>query len=942
MTQHIVFLLLGLGSGAVFGALALGLVVTYRSSGVVNFATGAIALYTAYTYAFLRRGALLLPIPGLPKTVSVGSHWGLWPALLVSLAIAALLGVLLYVLVFRWLRAAPPVAKAVASIGLLIVIQALLAQRVGTTPVSVKRILPSDSYTIGDLRIQGDKLWFALTIVVLALALAGVFRFTRFGLATRAAAETEKGALVTGLSPDRIALANWAIGAVVAGLSGILISPIVPLIPVSYTLFIVPALAAALVAGFNSLGLAVGAGLLIGMVQSELQYLQSQHSWLPQQGLGQLVPLVVILAYLVFRGRPLPTRGMLIRANLGQAPRPRHRLLNIVIPAAVAVVLLVATSGSMRAAVVTSMLLGIVTLSLVVVTGYAGQVSLAQLTLAGVGGFLVSRMTTDWNIPFPIAPLLAALGAMIIGVVVGLPALRIRGLPVAVVTLALGMAVESIWFRNPDVNGGTAGAKVADPKLWGLNLRIGAGENYPRIQFGLLCLMVLIGVALAVAELRRSRLGAAMLAVRANERSAAAAGIDVARVKIAAFAIGSFIAGLGGALMGYQQTLVDAESFSVVGGLALFATAYLAGITSVSGGLLAGVLGAGGLLFVALDKAVDLGSWYQVITGLALVLSVLLNPEGAVGPVHTWWAALRSKRLRAEPPVLPTADATAATTPAGEPVDAIAAAATAGAERIMLTLRGVGVQYGGVRAVQDVSLDFGQGQVVGLIGPNGAGKTTLIDAISGFTAATGEVEFEGIRLDGLKPHHRIRKGLGRTFQGIELYEDLSVAENVAVGEAAARGGGGRLPADHADYLDRLYRALQLHEVRESPVRELSQGHRQLVSIARALAGRPRVLLLDEPAGGLDSTESLWLGERLREVARTGVTIVLVDHDMNLVLGVCDRIVVLALGAVIASGSPEEIKNHPAVAEAYLGSTPVPPQPATPPGPSASMEKESVG
>lgn len=849
-------------------------------------------------------------------------------------------------LVFRWLRAAPPVAKAVASIGLLIVFQALLAQRVGTTPVSVKRILPSDSYTIGDLRIQGDKLWFALTIVVLALALAGVFRFTRFGLATRAAAETEKGALVTGLSPDRIALANWAIGAVVAGLSGILISPIVPLIPVSYTLFIVPALAAALVAGFNSLGLAVGAGLLIGMVQSELQYLQSQHSWLPQQGLGQLVPLVVILAYLVLRGRPLPTRGMLIRANLGQAPRPRHRLLNIVIPAAAAVVLLVVTSGSMRAAVVTSMLLGIVTLSLVVVTGYAGQVSLAQLTLAGVGGFLVSRMTTDWNIPFPIAPLLAALDAMIIGVVVGLPALRIRGLPVAVVTLALGMAVESIWFRNPDVNGGTAGAKVADPKLWGLNLRIGAGENYPRIQFGLLCLVVLIGVALAVAELRRSRLGAAMLAVRANERSAAAAGIDVARVKIAAFAIGSFIAGLGGALMGYQQTLVDAESFSVVGGLALFATAYLAGITSVSGGLLAGVIGAGGLLFVALDKAVDLGSWYQVITGLALVLSVLLNPEGAVGPVHAWWAAQRAKRLRVEPPVLPTVDATppttASTTPAGEPAAAVAVAATVDAERILLTLRGIGVQYGGVRAVQDVSLGFRRGQVIGLIGPNGAGKTTLIDAISGFTAATGEVEFEGIRLDGLKPHHRIRKGPGRTFQGIELYEDLSVAENVSVGEAAARSGGGRLPADHADYLDRLYHALQLHEVRDRPVRELSQGHRQLVSIARALAGRPRVLLLDEPAGGLDSTESLWLGGRLREVARTGVTIVLVDHDMNLVLGVCDRIVVLALGAVIASGSPEEIKNHPAVAEAYLGSTPVSPQPAPAPGPSASLEKESVG
>ncbi|WP_405867446.1 branched-chain amino acid ABC transporter permease/ATP-binding protein [Streptomyces sp. NBC_01515] len=912
MSQYVVFLLLGLGSGAVFGALALALVLTFRSSGVVNFATGATALYSAYTYAFLRQGELLVPLPGVPKTVGLGGPLGLFPAMAISLVLAALLGVVLYGLVFRPLRTAPPVAKAVASIGVMLVVQAVLATAVGTGAVSVKAILPNDPVSWGGSLLPGDRLWFAAVIVVLTVVLALVFRLTRFGLTARAAAESEKGALVSGLSPERIAVANWALSSAIAGLSGILIAPIVPLVPVSYTLFIVPALAAALVGNFTALIPAVGAGLVIGMLQSEVQFLQGKWSWLPQAGLAQLVPLAVILAYLVVRGRPLPTRGSLIQQALGRAPRPDRILVPAVVSTVLGVVVLFATTGSIRAAVITSLTLAVISLSLVVVTGFAGQISLAQLTLAGVGAFSLSRLSVEWGIPFPFAPLLAALAATVIGVVIGLPALRIRGLPAAVVTVALAVALEAFWFRNTQLNGGLGGSKVPSPHLFGIDLGIGAGDDYPRIPFALLCLVVLLLVGLGVAWLRRSRLGAAMLAVRANERSAAAAGIDVARTKIVAFAIGAFIAGLGGALLGYQQTVADAEMFTAIGGLGLFATAYLAGVTSLSGGLVAGVMGAGGLLPVLLDRALSIGEWYDVIMGIGLVLTVITNPEGIVGPAHELSARLRRKR---RPSALgQDADVLAESVPSSRPP-------VPEPGEVLLAVRDVGVRYGGVVAVDSVSFDVRSGEIVGVIGPNGAGKTTLLDAISGYNRSTGTVEFDNRTISSLKPYQRGRAGLGRTFQGIELYEDLSVEENVLAGEAAARHGGDHVGTLQGPELrNRLFETLHLSRFRTQPARELSQGRRQLVSIARALAGRPRMLLLDEPAAGLDSTESRWLGDRLRAVRADGVTVLLIDHDMGLVLDVCDRIVVLDIGKVIADGTPAEIKADPRVATAYLGAT----------------------
>ncbi|MCU1593787.1 MAG: putative transporter ATP-binding protein [Frankiales bacterium] len=907
MTQHLVFLLLGVSSGAVFAALALGLVVTYRSSGVINFATGSIALLTAYNYGYLRQGQAFSPIPGTRKVIELHHVFGFWSALVVSLLVAALVGLLLHLVVFRPLRNAPPVARAVASLGISVIITSDITARLGTTGVAVQPIFPVDSWTVFGVRLSADRMYLALTIILTAVVLGALFKFTRFGLATRAAAESEKGAYVSGISPDRIAAFNWMLSTAVAGLAGILIAPIVQPVPIAYVLFTVPALAAAIMGRFQYLGAAVFAGMAIGMLQSEATFLQTKYTWLPASGLPELIPLILVMLVLVVRAQPLPSRGALIVRSLGRAPRPHHPWFSAAVPTAFAVVGLLTFNDRYRLGLITSLIFAVIGLSLVVVTGYAGQVSLAQLTLAGAAGFLLGPLVDDWGLPFPIAPLVAALLTAVLGVIIGLPALRIRGLTVAVVTLTLAYTLEAVWFRNLDFVT-SSGIAIKDPKLFGYNLGIGSGADYPRVRFGLLVLAVLVVVALGVAKLRTSRLGSQMLAVRANERSAAAAGIDVVRTKLFAFAIAAFIAGLGGSLLAYRQTTVTYESFTALGGLALFTTVYLAGITSVSGGILAGIMASGGLLYIAIDETFSTGIWYDVISGIGLILTVVLNPEGIVGPAHALVEQRRSKRRGELSEVIVEG-------PLGARDRALKAAAADAP--VALSLRGMSVRYGGVVAVNDVSLEVPQGLIVGLIGPNGAGKTTLIDAISGFAPSEGSVLLEGESITDLKPFGRIRAGMGRTFQAIELYDDLSVEENVSVGLTAATG---RMERTSEEMLSIIFALLKLEQVRDRPAGELSQGQRQLVSIARVLAGRPRVLLLDEPAGGLDATESHWLGDRLRDIRDSGITIVMVDHDMSLVLSLCDQIHVLNFGEVIASGTPAEIRANRDVAAAYLGST----------------------
>ena len=674
MNTYVEFLLLGLGNGGVFAALAMALVVTYRSSGVLNFATGAQALYAAYTYSLLRNGQLLIPIPGLGPDRQCRSDLGFWPALLITLGIQAVMGAVVYLLVFRPLRNHRPVAKAVASIGLMGVLTAVVTYQVGTQVVLVNPIFPQDHVKWLGIDVSTDRLLLAGTIIGLGIVLTVLFRFTRFGLATRASAETEVGALVSGLSPDRIALVNWIISFVVSGIAGILIAPLVPLQPGTYTLFIVPALAAAVVGRFHSLGWAITAGLGIGALESLSVYVNGVHPDFPA-GAGELIPLVLVLVVLAFRGQTMPSRGSLLQVTLGRAPRPHWRIPTAIVGTAAGIAAIYLFTGNDRAALYSSFITAVISLSLVVVTGYTGQISLAQLTLAGVSAYILSTFATSWGIPFPVAPILSALVAAAAGVVIGIPALRVRGLMLGVVTLTFAAGVEAIWFNNNAIDGGASGLNIPTPRLFGMDLSIGSGKDFPRPAFGILCLVVLVLVALGVSWLRTSRLGTAMLAVRSDERSAAAAGINVVRVKLIGFAIAAFIAGLGGSLLAYQLGNVTFQDFDAYLGLVIFSIVVVAGITSVSGGIVAGLLSSGGMLVALISSGVGSGgvdNWYGVVAGIGVILTVIFNPDGVVGPTHLFLEQQRTKGALARPQgaLVPSGPATTVPTPrpAGVPL----------------------------------------------------------------------------------------------------------------------------------------------------------------------------------------------------------------------------------------------------------------------------------
>jgi branched-subunit amino acid ABC-type transport system permease component len=634
--SYLTFLLLGLGSGGVYAALGIALVLTYRSSGTVNFATGAIAMYVAYTYALLRQqGALFDPILGLPPLIHIANHIPTALAMVIALAVAGLLGLIFYLLICRPLRSALPLSRVVASVGLMVLIQTVVTARLGTSPLGVSDILPSSVWHIGKLQLPENRPLLAAVVVAIAIALWALMRFTRFGLVTRAVAESEKGAILVGISTNKVAASNWALAAMVAGLSGILISPVVPIVPSAYTLLIGPALAAALVGRFASFGPTVATGLALGMFQSLSAQLSSKFSWYPQTGTSDAFVLLIIIGLLVIRGERLPGRGALIRQSLPKAVVPQHVGLWTLGGLAGLCVVMTLTGGQYRSAVMVSLIMAIVALSWVIVTGYVGQISLAQLALAGVAGFMLSRLTTQWGVPFPLSALAAALAAAVVGAVVGLPALRVRGVNLAIVTMAAAIAIGSIYFTNPSFDGGSAGAKISGPTLFGLDLRIGGGGAYPRVQFGYLLAVFLCIVAGGVANLRRSRLGSQMLAVRANERAAAAGGINVAKVKLTSFAIGAFIAGLGGALLGFQGGFVSADNFGFFVGLTLFAFAYLAGIATIAGGIVAGLITPGGIMNVTLDRWVNSDTWLPIVAAILLIFTAITNPGGFVAETQS-------------------------------------------------------------------------------------------------------------------------------------------------------------------------------------------------------------------------------------------------------------------------------------------------------------------
>ena len=594
-----IFVVLGLGIGVVYAGLGLSLLVTYRGANVVNFAIGAVAMWGGYVYYGLRSvGRLYFPVVGIPSSISVGGHAPLWVAVIGGVASAAALNLVAEVVIFRPLRRAPDLAKIVASVGLMLLVQSVAAVAFGSQQLVAPSILPSTSLALGGRSAPWSDVVLLGIVVVVTAALGAYFRFARTGLAMQGLAEQEASVSLVGRSPTRLAAGAWALSGALAGLFGVLIAPLVGLNTVSDTLYVVPALAVVLVGRMRSLTATCVAGVALGVFQSVVDFLKTM-SWYPgwaQSGVDEALPLAVIVAVLALSGNRLPARSDVAAVDLPAVARPHHPWWTLGALGVAAVVALFALSGIYRFGAIESVIAAIVMLSFVVLTGYAGQISLAQLAIAGTGGVFVAKLTTAAGVPFPAAPLLAAVAAAACGLVVAIPALRVRGMQLAIVTLAFAVTVEQFLFANsafdpPD------GLSVQSPRLLGLDLAVRAGNDVARVSFGVLVVVIFVTVAGAVLFLARSRSGLRLLAVRANEQAAASVGIGVTGAKLGAYALASFIAGLGGALLTYSTGQFSASSFdALAAGLPFLAFAYLGGITSVTGGAVAGVLAPAGIL----------------------------------------------------------------------------------------------------------------------------------------------------------------------------------------------------------------------------------------------------------------------------------------------------------------------------------------------------------
>jgi branched-chain amino acid transport system permease protein len=524
---------------------------------------------------------------------------------------------------------------------------------------------------------------FVLTGIVIAIAaaLAVAYRWSRFGLATRAASENEVSAMLAGLSPNQLSMANTLIASVVAGSLGVLAAPLVQLDSQTLPLQIIPALAAALFARFTSFGIACTAGLLIGVGESLLYYASTQ-SWFPTDhgnalpGIQQLLVFAIMVIALFLRGASLPGRGELVEKGLPAVPVPERLLRTALLAAVVCAVALVVLPYDFRQALTNSIIAAVILMSYIVITGYVGQISVVQLALSGVAAFTLSHLANDHGIGFPLGPLIAIVVAMVLGFLTGASALRVRGVTLVVVTLAAAAAIEQFVFVNATWGGGASGTPVPPPHLFGLDLGSeaafrGLDGNLPSPVFGFLSLVVVVLVGLLVANLRRSSLGQRMLAVRANERAAAALGINVRNVKFTSFLLSSFVAGVAGVLFAYDFGSVSATRFSEPNPLSLIAFAYVGGITMVSGAIIGGTFTTEALGPHALERWFSIsGNWALLIGGVLLVVNLIFAPDGIAGanyrrkqqrramgrkgPFESLWLRVRG---RGQPETVPASEA---------------------------------------------------------------------------------------------------------------------------------------------------------------------------------------------------------------------------------------------------------------------------------------------
>jgi ABC-type branched-subunit amino acid transport system ATPase component/branched-subunit amino acid ABC-type transport system permease component len=945
-------LALGVVNGLSIALLAVGLVLVYKGNRFINLAHAQMGVVPAL----------------LTEKFVLQWHWNWWLAFAVAIAIG--IGTSL---VIEHFLVRPLIERHTSRVRLMFltlgVSQLLLAltfiDALGPSSATmVGNSYPqpfSWTFSVGRVVLPGMSILAVILVPLMVLVLGVFLQYSSRGKQIRAAAANHEAARLCGVPVNLVYALTWGLAGALATISAVLQAPSQPTFNVAafgpYLLLLT--VGAAAFGAFVSLPWALCGGLALGLIQQVAAAKTSDASE------AELYVFIAIVLAVLVRGRALsraftgemksvddqPSRRALraVRADPFIRKTKRALLAGAVLASVVLPLVPYFDSSGNRFLLTLVALYAMCGIALTILMGWAGQLSLGHFAVVAIAAYLTSRWTAHG---WPLVALLivtAAIGAGVL-VAVGIPALRVPGLTVVVTTLGLAVITQDWLLHQKWLTGSTSDGLFVD----GISLGRGLPTLGSELPIYYVALAVLVLVVIGSLMLRRSHPARALIAVRDNERAAASFGLTPATAKLAALALTGALAAVTGVLWAEAWGFVSSSEFPADASIALLAVPVIGGLGSIGGSLGAAAMIYGSTFFVGPLVQPIFGSYGQnagfqlFLSGLALVLTIMSYPAGLAGAMQEAQTRLflrRAARKGVQPDQTPAADTSGAvarsgvastparvTMPSGSAPSGHASPKTDNAgSGLALEVADIHVKFGGVSALNGAGISVAAGEIVGLIGPNGAGKTTLMNVISGVVRQSGgSVRVFGNEVGDLPVDLRPAFGMARSFQDATLFPGLTVKEMMQlalsrerrVGMLAAMVGAPWVRANErwsAERADEVIDRFGLSDWSDALTSELSTGMRRVCDIAAQVATEPKLLLLDEPTCGVAQRDAEAFGPLLRRIRdELGCAVLVVEHDMPLLMGLCDRVYAMQTGKVIAEGSPTEIRENRLVIESYIG------------------------
>jgi branched-chain amino acid transport system permease protein len=893
----------GLITGSIYALLAVGYSLVFSVSGALNLAQGA----------FVALGALTM------YTFTHSAHFPIVPAFLASLVI-----VVVAIGIIEWVVIRPAVTR-ISHANLLMMMGGLLTAFEGaafliwgSNPFSVSPFSGNKPIRVGGLSIPTQGFWVVGAMLAAVIGLSWLLARSRWGRGLRATSENMTAARLMGVPVDRMILLSFVAAAALGVIAGAVISPLTSLDYSSMASYTNEGLIAVSLGGLGTVYGSVAGGLVLGVVEAVVSgYVSSLFS--------TAISLIILIAIIFLRPQGLLGRVRGARIDVAErtngriyAPPslPRHwaRVGGAVIALIMLFVPDIIPAGDMRALNITGIFcLTIVGLDLL--TGIAGQVSLGQAGFMAIGGYLSAVLAVKYQIPTLLGLVIGMAGSALVAVVLGLVCGRLRGMYLAITTLAFGILVEGL-ANGLSITGGPSGIGGIPP------FSVGGFSFDTDTRFCYL-IWALVAVALiGVANFVRSNRGRILRAMHGDQAGARSLGLNITRAKISVFVISACLASIAGSLYASYFRYLSPDQVGSSESLQLITMLVIGGMGTLFGPL----IGVALLTYLPLESQ-SIANYSMLLTGVLLVLFLRYLPAGI------WGGALEViNRLGPGKKPVTVTDAGAGTPESSETPGADVVVGSFGASEAgpALEVRELTKTFGGVRAVRSVSFTVPAGSLTALIGPNGAGKSTVFNLVTNlYRPDGGEVVLKGKPITNVPPERITSLGLFRTFQTARVFPQLSVLDNVLVGgyrlgRAGYLAQALRLPRSRREERELTERAQHLLDVMGLADRAgeraavLPLAAQKYLELARSLMAKPSVVLYDEPGAGMNDAETAELGLILRAIRDTGHTVLVVEHNMSLVMGVCDHVVVMDAGRVIAAGPPSEVSNDPVVIGAYFG------------------------